>query len=255
GLRPGDLAGLALLNCPYATLGVARVSPDGAPPAYVLRLFDQRTGVTIETPLPGPRVWLRAHCDFLAETATFAWSTDGLSFAPIGDTILLIFQLRTFQGVRYSLFNYHVGAGPAGHADFSTFTVHEPHPRGLFRPIPLGRSIRLTVRGRDTTLPLPGAESLRVLDLGQGRVALAAADGRLVSVASPASVDLRSGPPTASESWQWTETVYGDLILLSVATHRHLRVHPETGALSADHPGPLPNRADGSCFDWTLSES
>ena len=245
GLRPGDLAGLALLNCPYATLGVARVGD-----VFTLSLFDQRTGLTVETSLPGPRVWLRAHCDFLAETASFAWSADGLAFSPIGNAILLIFQLRTFQGVRYSLFNYHVGPGPAGHADFSAFTVHEPHPRGLFRPIPLGRTIRLTVRGRDTTLPLPGAESLRVLDLGRGRVALAAADGRLVSVASPASVVLRPGPPTDAESWQWTETVYGDLILLSVATHRHLRVHPETGALSADHPGPLPCRTDGSCFDW-----
>lgn len=252
GLLPGDLAGLGLLNAPYATLGVARAA-DGA--GYVLRQFDQRTGATAELALPGPRVWLRAHCDFLAETATFHYSSDGLVFSPIGPVFTMVFQLRTFQGVRYSLFNYHVGGGPAGHADFAGFTVEEPHPRGLMRPVPRGQLVRLRARGREAALPLAGAEILRVIDRGLGRVALRTAEDRYVSVEAPGDagqVTLREGAPTDAETWQWTENVYGDLMLMSLVTHRHLRVDPATGALVANHPGPLPDRKDGSCFDWTI---
>ena len=253
GLKPGDLAGLGLLNAPYATLGVARAaSGDG----YVLRQFDQRTGATAELPLPGPRVWLRAHCDFLAETATFHYSTDGRVFAPIGPAFTTIFQLRTFQGVRYSLFAYHTGSGPAGQADFNGFTLDEPLPRGLMRPIPFGRPISLRARGRDAALPLAGAETLLVIDRGLGRVALRTADGRYLSVEAPGGpgqVTLHEGEPADAETWQWTETVYGDLILMSLVTHRHLRVDPATGGLVANHPGPLPDRKDGSCFDWSIA--
>jgi hypothetical protein len=44
-------------------------------------------------------------------------------------------------------------------------------------------------------------------------------------------------------------------MLLSLETHRHLRVEPASGAISADRAGPDPDRADGSCFDWRQTDA
>jgi hypothetical protein len=54
-------------------------------------------------------------------------------------------------------------------------------------------------------------------------------------------------------SFQWTENAYGDLMLLSLATQRHLCLQPGINSLTVDHPGPKPDRKDGSCFKWQVS--
>jgi len=255
GLLPGDSAGLALLNLPYAWIGVRREGP-----GFVLEQFDQGTGVTRRAPLAGPRVWLRAQCDFLTELATFGYSTDGETFRPLGEPFTMVFQLKTFQGVRYSLFAFSRTGRPGGHADFDQFTVEEPNPHGLMRPIPFGRPITLTAHARDAALgvkdgapaTVPAAEAARftVIDRGLGRVALRAGDGRLVSVERDRGT-LARGEPTPAASFQWIENVYGDLLLLSLATNRYLHLDPATGAMAADQPGPAPSRDDGSCLVWT----
>jgi beta-xylosidase len=263
GMKTGDVVGLALFNFPYAWIGVRREA-DGA----VIEQFDQTTGKTSRVPLKAARVWLRAHCDFLTEKARFSYSMDGKKFAPLGDEFTMIFQLKTFQGVRYSLFSYHTGAGKGGYADFDKLTVDELHPRGLMKPIPFGKKITLSVFSDGSALsvkdnelstvpavdPLASgvAAQFKVVDRGLGRVALQWGD-KFISVAAPGGkgqVTLRAGRPTDAETFQWAENVYGDLILLSLATHRHLRVDPGSGVITADHPGPRPDRKDGSCFTW-----
>jgi len=249
GLRSGDVAGLALLNLPYAWLGVRREAE-----GLKLVQFNQLTGKTTTLPLSTPRIWLRAHCDFLTENATFSYSTDGMTFARIGGDFTMIFQLKTFQGVRYSLFNYNAGGSPGGYADFDTFTVEEPHPRGLMRPIPFGRAITLTRFGGDVALKVDGARRFKVVDRGLGRVALQAGE-KFVSVSTAgdgARVSLKAGVPGDNETFQWTENVYGDLNLLSLATHRHLRLESSNGQVFADSRGPKPDRKDGSCFVWKI---
>ncbi len=264
GMKTGDVSGLALLNFPYAWIGIRRQT-DGT----MVEQFDQTTGKTARVQLKGTRVWLRAYCDFLTEKARFSYSVDGKKFEPLGDEFTMIFQLKTFQGVRYSLFNYHTGDGEGGYADFDKMTVNEPHPRGLMRPIPLGKKITLSVFGAGAALvvkdgllsvapvgdPLANgaAAQFKVVDRGLGRVALQWSE-KFVSVAAPGDkgqVTLRSGSPTDSETFQWAETPYGELILLSLATHRHLRAEPASGVVYANHPGPQPDRKDGSCFKWT----
>jgi xylan 1,4-beta-xylosidase len=266
GMKAGDVAGLALLNFPYAWIGISQQS-DGA----MVEQFDQTTGETVRIPLKGTRVWLRVSCDFLSEKARFSYSTDGKKFEPLGAEFTMIFQLKTFQGIRYSLFHYHTGSGPGGYADFDRFNVDEPHPRGLMKPIPFGKKITLSVFGDGQVLAVKDgvlsavpagdpqaagtAAQFNVVDRGLGRVALQWGE-QFVSVAAPGGegqVKLRSGRPTDSETFQWTETPYGDLILLSIATHRHLRIEPGSGVVSADHPGPQPDRKDGSCFNWKES--
>jgi xylan 1,4-beta-xylosidase len=114
-------------GCPYISLRLRHT---------IHFLYSESSGIRIgkisRTMLKETRVWLRAHCDFLTEKARFSYSTDGKKFEPLGDEFTMIFQLKTFQGVRYSLFHYHTGAG-GGYADFDKLTVDEPHPRGLMK--------------------------------------------------------------------------------------------------------------------------
>jgi hypothetical protein len=48
------------------------------------------------------------------------------------------------------------------------------------------------------------------------------------------------------------QTPYGDVALLSLATHRYLRVDAARGVVSADHPGLEPGRVDGAQFRWEV---
>ncbi|HZG65523.1 MAG TPA: hypothetical protein VEZ12_02210, partial [Herpetosiphonaceae bacterium] len=175
-------------------------------------------------------------------------------------------------GVRYALFHYTTGDTAGGYADFGQFSVDEPHPRGLTQPIPVGQRVRLATIGEDAVLvvhdgvvmavpavdPLARGDAARftVVDRGRGRIALQLGSA-YVSVTAPAAsgeVRLRAGEPTDAETFQWTETPYGDLLLLSLVTHRHLRAAPGSGGVSADHSGPRSDRRDGSCLQWHVDE-
>jgi xylan 1,4-beta-xylosidase len=245
GLQVGDVAGLALLNLPYAWVGVRREES-----GFSLVHFNQHTGRTTSMPFSAKKVWLRAHCDFLREHATFSYSVDGERFQPFGDDFAMVFQLKTFQGVRYSLFSYNTGGRSGGYADFDTFVVEEPHPRGLMREIPYGKEVSFRSFGSSAPIEVDGASRFAVVDRGLGRVALRSGDAYL-SAADPAKpAVLKKGEPTDAETFQWTENVYGDLNLLSLATHRHLRLAEDGTAVRADSPGPKPDRKDGSCWVW-----
>ena len=143
GLKPGDRGGLALVNYPYATLGVSRDSHDG----FTIDRIDQNADAPIQTALPAgtERVWLRAHCNFDTEQTTLSFSTDGHHFIPVGEPFTTVFQLHTFQGVRYGLFNYTTGGEIGGHLDFESFTLDEP-PRHRSRARSRGAAISLHQR-------------------------------------------------------------------------------------------------------------
>jgi xylan 1,4-beta-xylosidase len=269
GLAAGDIAGLALLSCPYGWIGLARDHG-----GLQIRQFDQRTNRRRSTTAHTPRVWLRVHCDFDAEEAQFSYSSDGKTFQCLGERMIMAFQLKTFQGVRFALFNYNTTGVEGGTAAFNEFDVDEPRPCGLTQPIPCGEAITLTSRADSTVLvnwkhalravpagsPLAGGASyFRVLDRGKGRIALqSAVDGSYVKVTGAGSmgeVRLEADDGGESSAFQWTDMQRGDLMLMSVATHRYLTVHPQAGDLcSADSPGAGPDRKDGSCFAWAISE-
>ena len=42
----------------------------------------------------------------------------------------------------------------------------------------------------------------------------------------------------------------GDLLLLSLSSHRHLRINPEQHVVTADAPGAQPDRKNGSSLTW-----
>jgi hypothetical protein len=242
GLKPGDVAGLALFNRPYAWVGVER-GDEG----LTLAQFDEVTGKAARAHLRGPRVWLRAECDFIKNTARFASSTDGRTYAPLGEPHVMAYGLITFQGVRASLFAYNARSGAeAGYADFDSIDVkEEPRPA-----IPYRERIELSVLGGATPLAIDGATAFTLVDRGLGRVALEA-DGGALSVGQDQAVSLRRGRPGEAETFQWMETFDGDLILMSLVTKRYLRVDPG-GRVRADSPGPRPDGQDGVRLRWRV---
>lgn len=252
GMLLGDSAGLALLGRPYASIGLERTA-DG----WRVAQFDQQTGRTSRAAIAAPRVWLRADCDFMSEKARFSYSADGVNYQPLGDEFTMVFQLKTFQGVRYALFNYNTAGARGGHADFDEIAVHEPHPKGLHKPIPYGRAVAITAHGGTDGLRAEGgrlaagpAASIRVVDMKLGRVALRV-DGRHVSVARDGGVSLTGAKPGKAESFQWIETPTGELALMSLVNHRFLRIDPASRRVLADSPGPQSDGKDGVRFDWT----
>jgi len=247
GMKPGDVAGLALLNFPYAWIGV-RCETNG----LTIEQFDQLTGKTNSVPLATKHVSLRAQCDFLTEKATFSYSTDGKKFASLGGEFTMMFQGKTFQGIRYSLFHFNDRGGAGGYADFDRFTVDESHPNGLMRPVPYGKTIMLTNLADNSALTVDGVMQFKVVDRGLGRVALQSPQGFLSVDSTDAKIKLKKSKPAGSETFQWIETSYGDLILLSLATDCYIHVAPN-GAIYANHPGPKPDRKDGSCFSWQIN--
>jgi xylan 1,4-beta-xylosidase len=261
GLAVGDVAGLALLNSPYAWIGLRR---DEA--GFAVEHHSNLSGESGRERAPGRRLWFRVRCDFDTEHAQFSYSVDGRTFKALGPEFVTAFQLRTFQGVRFALFNYNASGTPGGHADFNSFTVDEPRPRGLTRPIPLSRFITLTDLGTgnalavvDGTLQVVSgavhAAPFRVVDRGRGRVALQTKDGKFVSVTGEGKsgdVTVKAGKPGDDETFQWVDLHRGDTLFLSLATHRYIVVPKEPGAVAADHPGPAPDRKDGSCFSWKV---
>lgn len=250
GMREHDVAGLALLDRPYAWIGVRRTAA-----GLALEQYDQTVDSTATIPLTSDRVWFRADADFLTERARFSYSTDGVTWTTFGRPFTMAFQLKTFQGVRFTLFHYNAGETTGGVADFDFMHVDEPHPRGLMQPIPLGRTIAITAAGRDTPFAVDGAKHFTIVDRGTGRVALRAGT-RYVSITpqsdSTSSVSLRAGGPRDAETFQWMESLYGDLLLMSVTTHRYLRIETD-GRLTSDSAGPEPDPADGTALHWSMA--
>ena len=250
GMRAGDVAGLALLDRPYAWIGVRRTAA-----GFTLQQYDQTVDSTVEVPLRSARAWLRADCDFLTEQAHFSVSTDGTHWMPLGRRFTMVFQLKTFQGVRFALFHYNTQGMRGGAADFDLVRVDEPNPRGLTRAIPVGRTIAIQASGRDTPFVVGGERRFTVVERGLGRVSLRAGD-RFLSVTplsdSTSALALRAEPPGDRETFQWMETLYGDLMLMSLATHRYLRLEPD-GRVSSDSRGAEPDPNDGTALRWRLA--
>ena len=73
--------------------------------------------------------------------------------------------MRTFQGTRYSLFNFNTAGTNGGCADFDNFTVTEPHPHGLMRPIPFGKTVVFTNLADGARLAVANETRFQVVNL------------------------------------------------------------------------------------------
>jgi xylan 1,4-beta-xylosidase len=327
---PGDTAGLALLSSPYAWIGVVKSAEGttlqmldntgsgggrrgaprvaGVPPARGegvspsnpnrgLEARDTRgqDGRDTKPPTIGPanppkHLWLRVHCNFDTDQAIFSWSADGKEFTPLGNPFTMTFQLRTFQGVRPSLFHYNTSGQSGGYVDFDNYTVDEPRARGIEREIPVGQTVVLTsgadgsylaANAQNDTLvsvgsgmgfqpmkhrqdadatsggAVPQNAKFQVIDLGLGRVALKATNGKVVSADESGVVlkDLAGASCGDAESFQWVNLMRGDTMLMSLTNHHYLTTKPnEPGPVTATATGPSAARKSGAEFKWKAVE-
>ena len=248
GMKTGDVAGLALLTAPYSWVGLV-CGKNG----LSLEQYYELTDDTVRISFTGKKVWLRAHCDYLTEKAQFSYSTDGKSFSPLGKEITMFFQVKTFQGVRYALFNYNSTGCDGGYADFDNFTVYQPHPHGLMRPIPYKKTITLTNRADKKLLSINNTTKFKVIDRKLGRAALQLPQGFISVNPEDGKISVKRGRPEQNETFQWIETPYGDLVLLSLATNRYLHISTN-GEITANCVGPKPDRRDGTCLTWQITK-
>ncbi len=284
GLAVGDNAGLALLSTPYSWIGVAKTA-EGATLQWLQGTGGGRRGPgravapTNSPPVVGSsnppnHLWLRVHCNFDTDQAVFSWSAEGKEFTPLGNPFTMTFQLTTFQGVRPALFNFNTSGQPGGYADFDNYTCEEPRARGIEREIPTGKTITLT-SGADGSFLAADTQSnvlvnlpatadshannvqFKVVGLGEGRVALQAANGHFVSAAEESVTlkDLAGKAPSDAESFQWINLMRGDTAFMSLVNHRYLATKPnEIGPVTATATGPSPARKNGVCFKWKTVE-
>ncbi|HVX85569.1 MAG TPA: family 43 glycosylhydrolase [Phycisphaerae bacterium] len=282
GMGAGDRAGLGLLSTPYAWIGVAK-SAQGSELEMTTGSAGGRGGrggtaagesVAARVADSPAHVWLRVHCNFDTDEATFSWSADGRTFAPLGPAFTMTFQLTTFQGVRPGLFHYNTMGRAGGYADFDNYRVEEPRARGIEREIPTGKRVVLTsvadgavlcadarknvvidVAG-ETAAELANAR-FEVIDRGLGRVALKAANGRFVSAGEGGVVlkDLAGAAVGEGETFEWVNLMRGDTMLMSLTNHRYLATRPNApGPVTCDARGPSPARKSGAEFKWKAAE-
>jgi beta-xylosidase len=133
-MKDGDRAGLALLRDNSAWVGIKRES-GGFKVAMESELTMGRHWITASTgtevasvPVSGGKIWLRVSADIRPagdRTATFAYSTDGTAFNPIGTPFVMGRDWRFFMGYRYGIFNYATQS-LGGLVNVSSFTMTSP---------------------------------------------------------------------------------------------------------------------------------
>ena len=273
GMKDGDVAGLGNINVPCSWIGIVK---DGN--NLTLRCFEQLTNDTVIAPvgISNGKIWLRMIGDFDNDQAQYAYSTDGTSFQTLGRMMPLSYQLISFQGSRHALFTFNVKGKKGGYAEFDNFTVDEPCA-DRSQNIPYGKTIRIINKatGRPAIALKHGVlydthagdnselTKFKVIDRGQGRVALQCADGRYVKVYGdglPGDVrftdkiggeNLRSIDEVYSTEFLWQDYLDHDFMLLSLKNHRYLGKSPSTGSpYSMDFTGPDPARRNGSVLVW-----
>ena len=105
---------------------------------------------------------------------------------------------------------------------------------------------------------VPQNAKFQVVDLGLGRVALKATNGKVLSVAGPESVvlkDLAGAKPGDAESFQWVNLMRGDTMLMSLTNHQYLATKPNSpGPVTANALGASAARKSGAEFKWKAVE-
>jgi hypothetical protein len=265
-LKDGDRAGLGLLNIPFAWLGV---NVEGN--AKTLRFYNQNGNITQEMPIKGKQVTLRITANLDEEMAQFSYSNDGTTFQNVGDSVLLPYQLKTFQGARYALFAYNTKQRQGGKARFCSFRVDEPMA-DRSKNIPYDKIITLRNIGNGELLwanphgVVHGTNSknaefivnyclFRVLDRGNGKVVLQTSDGSgyLTVVGLGLCGDVRiTKEETEGSLFMWQDMLRSQCMLLSLVTNRYVGVDPTTGeSYSATWEGTTPDRKNGTVFSFS----
>lgn len=269
-LKNGDIAGLGILNIPYLYIGVKCEGKKN-----YLEVRSQEKKDTLRFPIDEEKVYLRIKADLDNDTACLSFSCNGMDYENIGGKYLLPYQIKTFQGPRYSLFAYNVKGKKGGRASFDDFTIEEPLA-DRSNNLPLGKVISLQNLGngsyawanphgmlhsawKDSDSYKNQGCFFKVHDRCNGRISLEAMNGTgfLTVVGAGLSSDVRLMKNESEGSlFLWQDMLHGECMLLSLKTQRYVGLDPDTGEpYGADWTGCHPDRKDGTVFKWTEIES
>ncbi len=99
-MKDGDIAGLAVLQDPYAYIGVKQ--NNGL--KYVIMV---NNGKTIDSAaINTSTIYLKTIASNESGKASFEYSTDNKTFKPLGSDLMMQFNLKIFTGNKFCLFNY-----------------------------------------------------------------------------------------------------------------------------------------------------
>jgi hypothetical protein len=123
-------------------------------------------------------------------------------------------------------------------------------------PIPYGQVVRIENATSGHTLAASGQRLIsipastdngtrfRIIDVKNGRVTLQHVEtGGFVTVSglgNTSKISLQKSRAGDRQAFQWTETIHGDILLLSVSGHRNLELFPD---------GNVAATAEGTTFD------
>jgi len=103
----------------------------------------------------------------------------------------------------------------------------------------------------------PQNAKFQVIDVGLGRVALKATNGKVVSAGESGVVlkDLAGAKLGSAESFQWVNLMRGDTMLMSLTNHQYLATKPNNpGSVTVTSTGPAAARKSGAEFKWKVVE-
>lgn len=123
-MKPGDFAGLALLQRKYGLIGVKAYNNN----KYIV-MVNAASGkplVVDSLPLNQKTIYLKAECNFRdkTDTAVFFYSLDGKHWNKFGSMLKMEYTLPHFMGYRFGLFNYAT-TNTGGDADFDYFHISD----------------------------------------------------------------------------------------------------------------------------------
>ncbi len=121
-LKPGDFAGLSLLQKNYGLVGVKAEAGGKS-----IVMVSASSGKPVEmqrVPLGQKTVYLKAECDFKdrKDLAHFFYSLDGKTWTAIGEPLKMPYTIPHFMGYRFGLFTYATQQ-TGGFADFDYFRI------------------------------------------------------------------------------------------------------------------------------------
>jgi beta-xylosidase len=123
-MKDGDFAGLCLLQKNFGQIGVKVINSTKS-----IFMVNAGSGKPVEVesaPFNQNLAYFRIDCNFKerADTATFYYSFDGISWKSLGEPLKMSYTLPHFMGYRFGLFNYAT-KNSGGFVDFDYFHISD----------------------------------------------------------------------------------------------------------------------------------
>ncbi|GAQ90496.1 glycoside hydrolase family 43 [Klebsormidium nitens] len=119
GLVDGDVAGLSIFQVEYAYIGVRKTGTS----LTITQVENAVPPVTAPLPASATTVYLQATFTEGSQQASFAYSTDGQTFTPLGPSWKTEYRVRVYVGFRFGLFIFNTAGSLQGSANYDYIRV------------------------------------------------------------------------------------------------------------------------------------